>query len=96
MRYFIATYVNKPDGTYDEAVKVDKNLKNKDLAAANVIMDFKERKVLKLRLDNGQVGEKDWGRVWVYYHTHYKDLIDMLDKQYGYEEPKIEAEADPS
>ena len=95
MRYFIATYSTKPDGTYDEAVKVDNKLKKNDLATANVIMDFKDRKVLKLRLEDGTVGDKNWDRVWLYYHQHYKTMIEDLGKLNGYE-IEIETEADPS
>jgi hypothetical protein len=86
MRYFIATYASKPNGSYDEAVKVERKLKNNDLATASVIMDFKERKVIKLRLEDGTVGDKNWNRVWLYYHQHYKDLVEMLDKENGYVE----------
>ena len=95
MRYFIATYTSKPNGSYDEAVKVERNLKNKDLATASVIMDFKERKVLKLRLEDGTVGDKNWDRVWLYYHQHYKTMIEDLGRLNGYK-IEIETEADPS
>jgi len=95
MRYFIATYAQKANGSFDEAVRVDKRLRNRDLAEASVIMDFKERKVVKLRLEDGTVGDKNWDRVWLYYHQHYKDLIEDLGRANGYE-VEIETEADPS
>ena len=46
MRYLVLTYVRKPSGQIDESMTVVKNLKRRDWQTANVILDFKDQKVL--------------------------------------------------
>jgi hypothetical protein len=41
MRYFLATYIRKPDGKIDEQVEISKNLKDSDIQTCNIILDFK-------------------------------------------------------
>lgn len=103
MRYLILTYYKKADGQIDEVMAVSKNLKTRDLQTANVILDFKELKVLKCSMGGEQV-PKDWERIVGYYHQHYASTIERLFKENGYEivkseEPKVETQptqADPS
>ena len=47
MRYLVLTYYTKPDGKVDEAMSVTKSLKTRDLQMANVILDFRDLKVVK-------------------------------------------------
>ena len=47
MRYLLLTYYKKPDGKIDEVMAVAKNLKKRDLATCNVILDFKTLTVIK-------------------------------------------------
>lgn len=103
MRYLILTYYKKADGQIDEVMAVAKNLKTRDIQTANVILDFKELKVLKCSMGGEQV-PKDWERIVGYYHQHYASTIERLFRENGYEivkpeEPKPETqptEADPS
>jgi hypothetical protein len=101
MRYLILTYYKKADGKIDETMAVSRNLKTRDIQTANVILDFKELKVLKCSMGGEQV-PKDWDRIVSYYHQHYESTIARLFKENGYEivkpeEPQIQPqEADPS
>lgn len=103
MRYLTLTYYKKADGKIDESMAVSKNLKTRDIQMANVILDFKELKVVKCSMGAVQI-PKDWDRVVAYYHQHYANIIERLFKENGYElvkpeEPAPEAqpaEADPS
>jgi hypothetical protein len=103
MRYLTLTYYKKADGKIDESMAVSKRLKTKDLQTVNVILDFKELKVVKCSMGAVQI-PKDWDRVVAYYHQHYANIIERLFKENGYElikpeEPAPEAQptqADPS
>jgi len=105
MRYLILTYYKKPDGRIDESMAVSRNLKNRDLQCANVILDFKQLAVVKASMGGVQV-PKDFNRIVEYYMQHYENIIKRLFAENGYEivkneesnpEPKVEsAEANPS
>jgi hypothetical protein len=101
MRYLILTYYKKANGQIDEVMAVAKNLKARDHQTANVILDFRELKVLKCSMGGEQV-PKDWDRIVSYYHQHYESTISRLFKENGYEivkpeEPQVQPqEADPS
>jgi hypothetical protein len=43
-RYMIVSYVQKPNGKYDELTEFKNNIKSKHLQTAKVILDFKEKK----------------------------------------------------
>lgn len=93
MRYLILTYYKKPDGRIDETMAVSKNLKTRDIQCANVILDFKELKVLKCSMGGEQV-PKDWDRIVGYYHQHYASTIERLFRENGYEIVKPEEHKD--
>lgn len=100
MRYLILTYYRKADGQIDEVMAVSRNLKNRDIQTANVILDFKTLKVLKCSMGGEQV-PKDWERIVGYYHQHYAATIERLFRENGYEiikpeEPKQEAQPQPA
>lgn len=85
MRYFVVTYIQKADGQFDESVQVvEKNLTNKINVTASVILDFKERKVVKARL--AEAIPKDWDLIRNYYHSYYGVVIDQLEKAWPQEE----------
>lgn len=84
MRYLLLTYYKKPDGKIDESMSVSKRVKNSDLQTANVILDFKELKVIKASM-SGTVVPRDWDRIVSYYHQHYANTIERLFKENGYE-----------
>lgn len=91
MRYFIVSYIQKPNKQMDEITTVSKNLKRKDLQTASVILDFKELKVL-LSSMNGTTVPKDWDRIVSYYHQHYPNVIERLFRENGYEIQKSDTE----
>jgi hypothetical protein len=84
MRYLILTYYTKADGKIDESMAVSRNLKTRDLQTGSVILDFKKLQVVKAQL-NGVSVPKDFNRVVEYYMQHYKNIIERLFKENGYE-----------
>ena len=84
MRYLLIKYYRKPSGQIDESMSLSRTLKNKDLQINNVILDFRDLKVVKCSMD-GTVVPKDWDRILAYYYQHYKATIDRLLKENGYE-----------
>lgn len=96
MRYLILTYYKKATGQIDEVMAVSKNIKTRDLQTANVIIDFKELKVLKCSMGGEQV-PKDFNRIVEYYMQHYEATIKRLFNENGYEVDfkKIEPETQP-
>ena len=84
MRYLILTYYQKANGQIDEVMAVAKNLKTRDHQTANVILDFRELKVLKCSMNGVQV-PRDFNRIVEYYHQHYESTISRLFRENGYE-----------
>jgi hypothetical protein len=92
MRYLLLTYYTKPDGKIDEVMAVATKLKTRDWQTVNVILDFKELKVLKSTV--GQVtATKDWDTVVSTYYEHYTNIIERLFQENGHEAPKAEESA---
>ena len=79
MRYFLITYVTKPDGKIDEQVEISKNLKERDIATCNIILDYKERKVVK-NVVQGQNMNLPWPTLTEYYNNIYPDQLAELEK----------------
>lgn len=79
-RYFIATYSYMPDGSMNEAVRVDERVRKVDLQRANVILDFKKKKIEKLRVADRNRSLSDWDLVLAYYREQHKDLIERLER----------------
>ena len=92
MRYLVLIYVKRPDGKIDEMMTVTKNLKNRDLQVAGVILDFKECRVVRASMD-GKTVPKDWDRIVSYYYQHYANIIERLFAENGHELPSITAPA---
>lgn len=84
MRYLTLTYYTRPDGKIDESMSVVRNLKNRDLQTASVILDFKKLQVVKCSM-NGVVVPRDWDKIVTYYHQHYASTIERLFNENGYE-----------
>ena len=57
-RYMLVTYIQKPNGLWDEVTDFKNNLKTKDLTHSKVIFDFKEQKIIKNGL-NPEAGYDD-------------------------------------
>lgn len=82
MRYLIINYYRKPSGQMDEVVTVAKRTKTRDIQCAAVILDFQTRCVVKCSMD-GTVVPKDWHRIRDFYHQHYSQIIDDLEKRHS-------------
>ena len=92
MRYLLLTYYTKPDGKIDEAMTVATKIKTKDWQTVNVILDFKELKVLKCSVGDA-VAVKDWDRVVSAYYEHYSNIIERLFQENGH---AIDVKAEPT
>jgi hypothetical protein len=57
-RYMIVTYVQKPNGKYDEVTEFKKHYRMKHVQTAKVILDFTDKKVIKNGL-NPEAGYDD-------------------------------------
>ena len=57
-RYMLVTYLQKPNGLWDELTDFKNNLKIKDITTAKVILDFRDKKVVKNSL-NPEAGYDD-------------------------------------
>jgi len=79
MRYFAITYIRKPNGQVDEQALITKSLNNSDLQTCNVILDFKEKKIIKASIDGNILGT-DWAKLIEYYKKVYPDNIEALEK----------------
>ena len=77
MRYFCITFIKRPNGQIDEETQTVNRLKNKDLISANVILDFKDEKLVKCRMTEGNI-PVDWNTVVGYYSKHYGDTFAQL------------------
>jgi hypothetical protein len=82
MRYFVITYIQKPNGQYDEQVEVTKKIRQRDLQCANVILDFKTMRIEKA-MANGQSIERDWDRIHDFYLQHYRATFERLHRDNG-------------
>ena len=83
MRYLLLTYYTKPNGKIDEAMTVVTKIKTRDHQTVNVILDFKELKVIKASMNNTTV-PKDWDRIVSYYYQHYSATIERLFQENGH------------
>ena len=77
------TYYTKPDGKVDEATAVATKVKPKDLQTVNVILDFKELRVVKCSVRDAVV-PKDWDRIVSFYYQHYPSIIERLFNENGH------------
>lgn len=89
MRYFVITYIRKPSGQLDEQNQVTRSLKNRDLQMASVILDFKKLAVVKASF-NGVTVPRDFQRIVEYYYQHYKNVLDRLFAENGWEIEVVE------
>jgi hypothetical protein len=80
MRYLIITYVGKPNGQIDEQVQLSNRVRDSDIQMANVIMDFKEKKIIKCSIQ-GTVLTNEWDKLRDYYHEVYSDVIDKMEAE---------------
>jgi predicted amino acid racemase len=93
MRYFIVTYITRPDGKVDECTEVSKRVRTRDIQSASVILDFKTCSVVKSSM-GGVVVPRDFQKISSFYHQHYPNVIERLFKENGYE-VKVEKSGSP-
>jgi ribosomal protein L22 len=84
MRYMIITYMTRAQGRnqktqQDELVEVAKRVRPRDIDSASVILDFQTRSVLKSSVGD-QIAPRDFQRIRDYYYQHYRDTIELLEK----------------
>jgi hypothetical protein len=79
MRYLLITYLRQSGGAIDEQVGFSKKVKTSDLQTCNVIVDYKERRVVKCVIA-GKVHPTDFDRLNDYYKQVYPELIAQLER----------------
>ena len=83
MRYLFLTYYTKPDGKIDEVMTLATKIKSRDHQMVNVILDFKELKVVKSTV-GGESTTKDWDTIVSYFYQHYSATIERLFEENGH------------
>jgi hypothetical protein len=78
------TYYTQANGKIDEAMTVANKIRRKDWQTANVILDFKEQKVLTARMYDTSI-PKDWDRIVGYYYPFYTNIMERLLQENGHQ-----------
>jgi hypothetical protein len=86
MRYLLLTYYTKPNGKIDEVMTIAKRIRTKDRQMSNVVLDFKEQRVLQCSVA-GLTANKDWDTIVSYYYKHYAATIERLFQENGHSLP---------
>jgi hypothetical protein len=92
MRYLLLTYYTKPSGKIDELMAIAKKIRTRDWQTCNVILDFKDCRVLQCTV-GGISANKDWDTIVSYYYKHYAATIERLFQENGHAielSPKID------
>lgn len=84
MRYLMLTYYYQANGKINEGMIVTNRVRPKDWQTTNVILDFKELKVIKASLRNNDI-PKDWERIVGYYYPFYTNIMERLLQENGHE-----------
>jgi len=80
MRYLLITYVRKPQGQIDEIVGFATKVRDKDYNNCNVIVDYKDKKVLKCVIEGKKV-ETNFQLMDDYYRKVYPELIKKINDE---------------
>jgi hypothetical protein len=80
----IIKYVVQKDDKYKEIVKTQTRISPKEQLDANVVLDFKLRKVKKLRIEKDKPLPKVWDHVYAFYKETYPEIVKAMDKINGY------------
>lgn len=78
----LITFLRKPGGKIDEQVGFSKKIRTVDQQTCNVILDFKERKVVKCVIE-GKVTPTSFERMHQYYKEIYPQMVEELEKLNG-------------
>lgn len=89
MRYLILTYYTQASGKIDEAMTVANKIRTRDWQTANIILDFKEQKVLKASTRDSNI-PKDWERIVGYYYQFYTTTFERLFEENGHALPAVQ------
>jgi hypothetical protein len=91
------TYFYQANGKIDEGMTVATRVRTRDWQTANVILDFKEQKVLKASVRDATI-PKDWDRIVGYYYPFYTSIMERLLVENGHpidivaEPPQVSAD----
>jgi len=77
MRYFTLTYYKQPDGKINEVSDLRQKLRTRDRTDCNVILDFRDEKVIKCTVD-GQGLVPEWLTVVGYFSKYYGEQFAQL------------------
>jgi hypothetical protein len=72
----------------DESIAVCNRLRDRDIQMSAVIVDFRDRKIIKASLQ-GTTIPKDFDRIVGFYHQHYRATIDRLLQENGLERQEL-------
>jgi hypothetical protein len=89
MRYLLFTYITTPKGKIDEVMAISKKLRPRDWQTANVILDFRDQKVLLCSVA-GLTASKDWDTIVSYFYQHYSATIERLFQENGHALPEVD------
>lgn len=83
----IITYMQRAVGRQqklqqDEIVEISKRLRSRDIGQGSVILDFRDRCVIKASVGD-QTAPRDFQRIRDYYHQHYPEVIDQLEQEHN-------------
>jgi hypothetical protein len=84
MRYLLLTYYTQANGKIDEAMSLSNRVRTRDHQTVNVILDFKEQKVIKASMYDTTI-PKDWDRIVGYYYKFYTSTIERLFVENGHQ-----------
>ena len=70
-RYMIVTYIQKPNGKWDALTEFKNHVRMKHLQSAKVILDFKDKKVIK----NGLNSEASYDDMLEFYKRMMGDQL---------------------
>jgi hypothetical protein len=78
MRYLLVSFYKKSNNQIDEQIGFSKRLKKTDESMCNIILDYKERRVVKSVI-NGSVFPTSFEKMHDYYSKIYPQLIEQLE-----------------
>jgi hypothetical protein len=79
MRYLLVKFFRQPGGQINEQVGFVKRLRKSDEQDNNIILDYKEKKLVKCFIENKRI-DSDFTQLNSYYKQIYPDLISELEK----------------
>lgn len=82
MRYFLVTYVQRPHGKLDEQTQVVRNLRRRDIQMSNIILDFRDMKVVACHAQGMSV-PRNWDAIHDYFLQHYEATFRRLHAENG-------------